>query len=159
VLRLTPLLQEQICALIRAGAYPHVAALASGVPREVWDRWLASASKKDPQKKYRLLKQAIDQAQAVARCTAEIAVLKDSPDRWLRTGPGKEAEGNPGWSIPVKPHVTNNQQINVLLSPQMQGLFAAILQVLSPYPEARAAVALALSGKPETPGLPCQSPA
>jgi hypothetical protein len=39
-----------------------------------------------------------------------------------------------------------NTQVNILLSPEMQGVFAGILQVLAPFPEARAAVAQALAG-------------
>jgi hypothetical protein len=42
--------------------------------------------------------------------------------------------------------IKHNSQINVLLHPQMQGLFAAILQALAPFPEARAAVAGMLAG-------------
>ena len=45
----------------------------------------------------------------------------------------------------VKPRITEvNQQINVLLHPQLQDLFAALFQLLVPYPEARIAVAQAL---------------
>ena len=38
--RLTPALQEQIVAYIRAGGFPHVAAEAAGLPRQVFARWL-----------------------------------------------------------------------------------------------------------------------
>jgi hypothetical protein len=49
----------------------------------------------------------------------------------------------------VKPIIReNNQTINILTNPQMQTLFAAILQMLEPYPEARAAVSQALAARP-----------
>ena len=48
--------------------------------------------------------------------------------------------------MPVKPLPTNNQQINIFMHPQMQGLFAALLQLLAPYPEVRARVAELLQG-------------
>ena len=40
----------------------------------------------------------------------------------------------------------DHMQSNLLLSPVFQGIFVALLQVLAPFPEARAAVAQALSG-------------
>jgi hypothetical protein len=50
-------------------------------------------------------------------------------------------------STRIKPtfNQTNNT-INLLLHSEMQSLFAAILQVLAPYPEARQAVSEALAG-------------
>ena len=46
----------------------------------------------------------------------------------------------------VKPRITVlNQQINVLLHPQLQDLFAALLQLLAPVPEAQIAVVQALA--------------
>jgi hypothetical protein len=49
----------------------------------------------------------------------------------------------------VKPHApATTNQFNLLLHPQLTGLFGAILQVLSPYPDARAAVAAALREPP-----------
>jgi hypothetical protein len=77
-----------------------------------------------------------------------MAVLEDIPAKWLQQRPGKEKPEQEGWTVPVKPIVREgNQTINVLLSPQMQGLFATILQLLEPYPEARARIAEALAGK------------
>ena len=49
--------------------------------------------------------------------------------------------------MPVKPPPTNNQQINIFMHPQMQGLFAALLQLLAPYPEIRTKVAKLLLGE------------
>jgi hypothetical protein len=99
---------------------------------------------------YRNFADAVRQAQAQARVQAEMKALQEQPVTWLKQGPGKETPDSPGWSATVKPSVTNdNRQFNVLLDPSMQGLFSSLLQVLAPYPEARAAVALALSGPGE----------
>ena len=68
------------------------------------------------------------------------------PAKWLQKGPGKDQPDQEGLTVPVKPIVREgNQTINVLLSPQMQALFATILQLLEPYPEARARIAIALA--------------
>jgi hypothetical protein len=73
--------------------------------------------------------------------------LNEEPLSWLKFGPGKETPGRPGWSGMPRPIVREeNTQGNILLSPEMQGVFASILQVLAPFPEARAAVAQALAG-------------
>ena len=146
---LTPQIQTEICAFIKAGGYPHIAAEAAGVPREVFNDWLewGRKSKKGPYKKYRLFVEAVLQSIAQARLTAEIKAHDDSPLDWLKQGPGKETPDSPGWSTPVKPTVNQtNNTINLLLHPEMQSLFAAILQVLGPFPEARQAVSEALAG-------------
>ena len=80
--------------------------------------------------------------------SAEIKAFQDDPVTWLKQGPGKETPDSLGWTTTVKPIIREgNQAINVLLSPEMQGVFAAIPQVLAPFPEARAAVAQARAGE------------
>ncbi len=146
---LTSQIQNEICAFITAGGFPQIAAEAAGVPREVFKNWLEWGKKsgKGPYKKYRLFVEAVLQAVAQSRLTAEIKAHDDEPLRWLQQGPGKETSDSPGWSTPVKPSVNHtNNTINLLLHPEMQSLFAAILQVLAPYPEARRAVSEALAG-------------
>ena len=60
--RLTPELQSAICGYILSGGYPHVAAEAAGLPREVFDAWLRRAHARRPATKYRLFYEAIMQA-------------------------------------------------------------------------------------------------
>lgn len=159
---LTPELKSTVCAFIVAGAFPHVACEAAGVPWEVFERWLTIGSPINrkrgwkPHKSYTPLWCAVMQAKAQARLRAEMAALSDDPVAWLKSGPGKDKPNNPGWSSTIRPQLReNNTQVNVLLSPEMQGIFASILQVLAPHPEARAAVAEALAdgqsfaGKPQ----------
>jgi hypothetical protein len=153
---LTSEITAKITAFIRAGGFPHVAAEAAGVPRETFEKWLfignPTGRKKGwkPHKLYTPFWLAIMEAKATARLTAEIQALKNDPVAWLKSGPGKDQPNNPGWSSVTRPVVNEtNQQINVLLSPEMQGVFASLLQVLQPFPEARAAVARALAGGKE----------
>jgi hypothetical protein len=146
--KLTIEVQSEICAFIRAGGFPHVAAEAAGIPKDVFESWLARGRKRGKRNAYHDFADAIRQAVAQARLAAEIKAFQDDPVTWLKQGPGKETADSPGWTTTVKPIIREgNQTINVLLSPEMQGVFAAILQVLAPYPEARAAVAQALAGE------------
>lgn len=118
-----------------------------------WLEW-GKKSGKGPYKKYRLFVEAVLQAVGQSRLTAEIKAHDDEPLKWLQQGPGKETKDNPGWTVPVKPQVSQtNQTINLLLNPEMQGLFAAILQVLSPFPEARQAVSEALANTKKPPKM------
>src|SRR5262249_24941643 len=134
---------------IRAGGFPHVAAVAAGVPREVFEAWMVMGGRQPARSNgpYIAFRKAVEQAMAQARLTAEIEVFKQDPVTWLKSGPGEETGTDPGWTAQTKPVVREgNRTINVLLTPEMQGVFAALLQVLAPYPEARVAVAEALAG-------------
>jgi hypothetical protein len=149
--QLTPDVQQAITAYIRAGGFPHVAAEAAGIPRAVFERWLEQGKRPKAKPLYRMLHLAVLQARAQARLAAEMAALKDDPLAWLKSGPGRETAEGRGWTVPVKPVVTqDNRTVNVLLEPQLMGLFAAVLQVLAPFPEARKAVAEALAGMRQT---------
>jgi len=152
---LTPEREKQLVAFVRAGGHPHVAAEAVGIPKEVFDQWMqlgkptGRGKNTKPHPKYTKLWQAVMVARGQAQLRAEIKALDDEPLQWLKFGPGKETQERPGWSGLPRPVVReDNTTVNVLLSPEMQGVFGAILQVLTPYPEARAAVAAALAGKP-----------
>lgn len=146
--KLTPALQETICAFVRSGGFPHVAAEAAGVPKDLFHAWHQRGANPKCRGGYRTFYLAVEQAKAQARMAAEIKALQENPIAWLRFGPGRERADNPGWTTPPKPQLTqDNRAINVLLSPEMNGFFAALLQILSPYPEARVAVAQALAGK------------
>jgi hypothetical protein len=151
--KLTLDIQNSITAFIVAGAFPHVAAEAAGIPAEVFHRWMERGNPMNrppswkPHRLYTPFWQAVRQASAQARLAAEVQALRQEAVRWLMQGPGKERPRVPGWSQTVRPQITeDNKEINVLLDPQWQSLFATILQVLAPFPEARAALAQALAG-------------
>lgn len=145
---------KDIAMRVQNGAYPHVAAEAAGIPPDVFQDWMERGTQKGARDPYRALAERVRRAQAHARCMAEVEMRTNDAKAWLLNGPGKGTPDEPGWSAPVKAQVTQESRtVNVLLDPQMQSLFAAILQVLAPYPEARAAIAAVLGDKAPPPEL------
>jgi hypothetical protein len=148
--RLTPSLQAMICRYILSGGYAHVAAEAAGVPRHVFDRWLAHGRARRPKRRYRVFYEAVLQAQAQVRLAAESKALTKDPLAWLKTGPGKDAPDRPGWSNPPKASLpSDHPAVNLLLRRETQEMLTTVLRLLAPYPEVRAAVAAALSAVDE----------
>ena len=144
--RLTPPLRSQIIAGIHAGGYPHVAAAAFAVPKEIFDDWLKRGLGADAREPYVSFAKEVAQAQAKARLRAEMAVFEAEPKVWLIHGPGRETSESPGWSVSVKPAEGSSESRNVLLDPELMQLFRTLMEVLRPYPEASAQVAQALMG-------------
>lgn len=139
--KLTPALRAKIVAAVHAGAYPHVAAETFGVPRDVFEHWLAEGRKPKARGVYASFIRDIDTACAMARTAAETAIFNKDPQAWLAHGPGRDAPGNPGWSAPVKAADQTMTGRNALHDPQLLALFRELLEVLAPFPEARAAAA------------------
>jgi hypothetical protein len=146
----TPEAEEIIAAYVRAGGYPHIAAEAAGVPRDVFEEWLRKAEGKRPRKEYKRFAEALRRAEAQARLKAEAEALKDKPMDWLKSGPGKETTAEPGWSALAKPRAGALKETPLWERAEVQNLIRIILQALEPYPEIRAAVAAALQGLRET---------
>jgi hypothetical protein len=142
--RLTPAVGQQICAFIRAGGYPPVAAEGAGVPRKLFARWLARGLRKGAREPYRSFAESVRQAEAQARLGAEMAAYKKDAMGWLKGGPGRETTARPGWSMPVKARTPDERKRNPLLQSEVARLLAALLHALTPFPEARAAVAAVL---------------
>ena len=142
---ITDALIDNIAVRVQSGAFPHVAAEAAGVPREVFEEWLERGRPhpgRRPPKLYRDFCQAVRQAQAEARLAAELKLLEKNPLQWLKCGPGRETPSAPGWTIPVKPLFAGDREaVNVLLLPEFQAVLASMLDALAPFPEARAALA------------------
>jgi hypothetical protein len=144
--QLTPALQQQIVAGIRAGGYPHVAAEARGIGKKAFRRWLRRGSRHNAPEPLAGFAVEVRSAAAQARIRAEIAVLEQNPRIWLEHGPGRESPGNPGWSEPVKAvAAAAGQQQNPFLNSRFMASCNEILEVLKPYPEARAGVAAAIA--------------
>jgi hypothetical protein len=144
--RLTPRLLEKICSYIRAGACPEAAAEAAGVPGETFRQWMTQSElqRRGPLAGFR---PAVLEAVATARVFAEAKVFDSNPLAWLKHGPGKETPERPGWTTSAKPCAPQHHPgADVdLTNPRLQQYFVMILQVLTPYPEARTAVAAALA--------------
>lgn len=156
---LTPQLVDKITAYVRAGGHAHVAAEAAGIPQEVFWEWMLKGDRLRRKRSkdnhlYQALWQKVLEARGQAQLRAEIKALEEDPLAWLKFGPGKETKTRTGWSGLPRPLVNeSNTQVNVLLAPEMQGLFASVLQILAPHPEARAAVARALAGQAPSPAI------
>jgi hypothetical protein len=151
---LTPAVEKDVLAFIRAGGFPHVAAEAAGVPRAVFERWLRQGQAPDGPTKYRAFFEAVQRAQAQARLGAEVEALKGKPIDWLKSGPGKETRQAAGWTAAGKAGQAGaERQESVLLRPEVQALIRQLLEALAPFPEARAAAAQALAAgaKPTRP--------
>jgi hypothetical protein len=149
---LTPELIHQMAALVRAGCHPDVAAETAGLPASLFNQWLRIGQKAKKPCLHRDLSDAVRTASAQARAKAEMEVFATDPRTWLKSGPGKEREGRPGWSTVPKPSVTiNNNPGSLLMQPEMVGLFSYLLQVLKDFPEARVRLSEALSGLKDEP--------
>ena len=144
--RLTPPLRSQIIAGIHAGGYPHVAAAAFAVPKDIFDDWLKRGVGADAREPYVSFAKDVAQAQAKARLRAEMAVFEAEPKVWLMHGPGRETSESPGWSVSVKAAEATVESRNVLLDPELMQLFRTLMEVLRPYPDASAQVAQVLMG-------------
>src|SRR5262249_23926914 len=76
----------------------------------------------------RNLADAAREASAQARVRAELELFKSDPRTWLKSGPGRDRTGFEGWASTPKPVVTPaNNTMNILLSLELMGLFAALL--------------------------------
>jgi hypothetical protein len=136
--RLTPELEHQILAFIRAGSFVHDAFRAAGVPDRAWQRWMDPAHTRG---KFYNLQNKIKQAQATARIIAAQSVKKDDPFKWLANGPARDAPGEPGWAAmanPVEPTATG--KIDPLQFPEFVRFVNNVRIVMALFPEARKAL-------------------
>jgi hypothetical protein len=140
-----PLLADRVLSYIRSGGYPLVAAEAAGVPGEVFIQWLRWGEQKRARDPYRGFARAVRQAIAHGRLIAELAVHEKDPKFWLTHGPGKETAKNPGWTGEVRPsseQLTTGDAANS--AAEWQALYTLLMNALTPFPQARLAVAQAL---------------
>jgi hypothetical protein len=143
--RLTPEVEQTLLTYVRAGGFPNVAAAAAGLPADVFARWLRKGRGPGARRRYRDFRDAVLQAAAQARMAAEVQVFQKRPLDWLRYGPGRQAADSPGWTATVKaPAAGPGRETNLLLLPEVQHLIQVLLDRLTPYPDARTAVAAAL---------------
>ena len=144
----TEVLIGEIILRVRSGAFPHVAAEAAGVPAEVFQEWMERGSRPGAREPYRGLAEQVRHAHGHARCVSEVALRQKDPKAWLLNRPGKNSDNLPGWTMPVKGQTKPQRPgAGVLLQAEMQTLLGSLLDVLAPYPEARAALAAALDKK------------
>ena len=103
--KLTPETQAIIAESIRAGAFNWVAAQSAGVAPTTFYRWMAEGEQAESGPS-RAFHDTVCEAHAVARVDAERRVFEDNALAWLRYGPGRERDGEPGWTESGKRDVT-----------------------------------------------------
>jgi hypothetical protein len=138
---LTPERGKAIVAAIRAGAFDWIAAEANGIDRETFKLWMRTGArrKREP---YLSFVRDVRAARAQARLSAEIEVRKEQPFSWLRFGPGREREGEAGWT--ESSEIKHSGSVGVLYSQEWTLISVAIEAALEQFPEAKLAVAEAL---------------
>jgi hypothetical protein len=138
---LTPERHKAIVAAIRAGSYDWIAAEANGIDRQTFKLWMRKGIRKKREPYLSFVKD-VRTARAQARLSAEIEVRKDQPFNWLRFGPGREREGEAGWTESTE--INHTGSIGVMQSHEWTLISVAIEAALENYPEAKLAVAEAM---------------
>jgi hypothetical protein len=138
---LTPERHKGIVAAIRAGAFDWIAAEANGIDRETFKLWMRTGAQSESEP-YLSFVRDVRAARAQARLSAEIEVRRDQPFNWLRFGPGREREGEAGWTESTE--IKHSGSIGVLYSQEWTFISVAIETALEDFPEAKLAVAEAL---------------
>jgi predicted DNA-binding transcriptional regulator AlpA len=96
---LTQAVARSIVRNIREGAFEWTAAEAAGISRATFYRWIERGDRGEAP--FAVLAAQVRQASAQARLEAEQWVWKHDPLSWLRFGPGRERQNEPGWGDPV----------------------------------------------------------
>lgn len=138
---LTPETHRAIVAAIRAGSYDWIAAQANGVDRNTFMAWMRRGERERVEP-YLSFRNEVQTARAQARLSAEIEVKRDQPFNWLRFGPGREREDAPGWT--ESKEVRHSGSLAIVQSEEWLRIANVLDQALTPFPEARLAVAQAL---------------
>ncbi len=93
--------------------------------------------------------------EGILASNAEVAIKEQDPKTWLRSGPGRERDDNPGWTTAVKPIINlDNRSVNVLADPNMAALATLVMSALNKFPDAKRHVVAALNSVGEQKPLP-----
>lgn len=115
--KLTPKVQNDVCAFIRAGMWDHRAAESAGIGRSTFYLWLQRGG---AQRRgiYREFLDEVTKASAQAAGYAETRVYQEKPLEWLRVGPGRDRPGAPGWTdsaeVKVQGQMTERVEVRVV---------------------------------------------
>jgi len=89
---------KRLLFYITQGAWDYQAAEACGVTKTTYYAWMNRGKKESATGRFRQFYQDVIQARAAVRIKCEITVAAEDPLYWLTKGPGRAAEGEPGWS-------------------------------------------------------------
>ena len=129
---------QVLLAYIRQGGFPFVAAEAAGVPAPTFHVWVLRGEQPGAREPLRGFAQNVRQAVAQARLLSELTVCKKDPKFWLSQEPGRETPDNAGWTTAVRPTIPSETWIDP--HEQARTLCSLVLEMLTPFPEARAKV-------------------
>jgi hypothetical protein len=144
-MRLSTSLIADICQRIKAGAFEQVAVESLGVPIAAFQGWVRRGQRPRAGGLCRQLVDEVRQARGHARLMAEMQLRQEDAKAWLLHGPGRDCAAQDGWagvsavSRGHKPSAGNDWPEDVL------ELGAVLLEALTPFPEARVAVAEVLA--------------
>jgi hypothetical protein len=99
--QLHPSVKARMLQFLRLGAYDYVAAEALGIVIETFTAWMDAGREcrdKGIDNVYSRFFLEVVQAKAEGRLLAEIQVRNESPQAWLKNGPGRTKPGRPGWT-------------------------------------------------------------
>ena len=117
--------RDFIIQTIEGGAWDYVAAEAAGISQKTFYRYLSdgeTAQEKadaghalgENEELYLQFRQSVIEARARARATAEVDTKRSNSLAWLKSGPGKERPGRPGWTDSHKVELSGEiTQVNV----------------------------------------------
>jgi hypothetical protein len=132
--------ERMILLAIRAGAFAHVAAEAADLPARVFDRYLRAGRRAGAPPRLRRFARLVRQAVAQARLKVEMEMREDDPKFWLCHGPGRETRTRVGWTTATKPLFdAAGPESNPLDSPEFREWLSQLLELLTPFPDLRAA--------------------
>jgi hypothetical protein len=135
MIALTESLRNKILGAVRAGAYPHVAAEAFGVPKRTFEDWLARGDQEGSEEIYAQFARDTREASSVARLLVEAELYKNDSKTWLIHGPGRETSERPGWSVSVKAAELAASVLNVLCIPEIMQLLNKVAEAFDPESE------------------------
>jgi hypothetical protein len=96
---LTQAVARSVVRNIREGAFEWTAAEAAGISRAMFYQWIERGDRGE--QPFAVFAAQVRQASAQARLEAEQWVWKHDPLSWLRFGPGRERQNEPGWGEPA----------------------------------------------------------
>jgi hypothetical protein len=139
-LRLTLSLVAAVCERIKAGAFEQVAVESLGISYVKFQDWLRRGQQRRAGRLCRQLAQEVPQARAHARFIAEMRLREEDTKSWLLNGPGRQTADRDGWGSAGAAGREREAADKAQFRAQWLDLCALVLQALTPFPEARAAV-------------------
>jgi hypothetical protein len=139
-LRLTLSLIAAVCERIKAGAFEQVAVESLGISYVKFQDWLRRGQRRRAGRLCRQLAAEVPQARAHARFMAEMRLREEDTKAWLLNGPGRQTADRDGWGSASAADRGREAADKAQYREWLLDVGAMLLEALTPFPEARAAV-------------------